>query len=74
MPTPAEALSPATGDEEYRQAVSACIRQLIEEGIASAQARAICVSQAETAVGRPYPRASRRRGVKVTGAGVQEIF
>lgn len=55
-PTIAEQLTAQSSDEQYRTAVSECIRQLTGEGRDSAQAQAICYSQAETATGRPYPR------------------
>jgi len=74
MPTPAEALTPESSDEEYRDAVSQCIRQLIDEGREPAQAQAICYRQAAQATGRPYPRARRRRGVRLTGLGEEELF
>jgi len=74
MPTPAEALTAQSSDEQYRDAVSQCIRQLMEEGREQAQAQAICYAQAERATGRPYPRVrERRRGVRITGQGIEEF-
>lgn len=76
MPTEAEGLSAQSSDEEYRTAVSACIRMLVEEGREQEQASAICYSQARTATGRDYPKVEappRRRGARVTGAGLEEF-
>ena len=79
MPTKAEQLTATSSDEDYRAAVDECIRQLTEEGRDQAQAQAICYSQAERAAGKPYPRVAegaprRRRGTRVTGAGVEELL
>ena len=74
MPTRAEQLTATSSDEEYQSAVSECIRQMIEEGREQAQAQAICYSQAERATGRPYPRRRARRGMRVTGAGTEELL
>ena len=82
MPTPAEGLTPASDDDAYRSAVSECISQMTGEGRDSAQAQAICYKQAETAAGRPYPKAGggagspaakRPRGRRITGAGMVEF-
>ena len=81
MPTAAEGLTAQSTDEAYRDAVSACIRMLVEEGREQEQASAICYSQARTATGRDYPRVEagegavrpRRRGARVTGAGTEEF-
>ena len=79
MPMPTENLTPQSTDEEYRQAVAEAIRQCMEEGREQAQCQAIAYSQAERAAGKPYPRVAegaprRRRGTRVTGAGVEELL
>jgi len=75
VPTAAEALTPQSTDEEYRQAVSECIRQLTEEGGREpAQIQAICYAQARRATGRPYPRVRQQRGTRITGEGETPVF
>ena len=71
MPTPAEALTPDSSPAEYREAVSACIQQLVSaEGVEQSQAAAICYSQAQKASGKVYPK---RKGARITGGGIEEF-
>ena len=63
MPTQAESLTGASTPESTQSSISACIKQLMDEGgRTQEQCIAICYSQAEKAMGHPVQRKSTRVG------------
>ena len=52
MPTPAEGLTRESADDAVKQAISATVRQLVEEGFEQRQAVAIAFSQARKSTGK----------------------
>ena len=63
MPTAADSLTPESSPDDIQRGISACIKQMMDEGGRSQeQVIAICHSEAEKATGRPVQRKSTTVG------------